>query len=39
MLPITGEVAGLVRDVLPAAEIITRLVEEAEAALRATLSQ
>jgi NAD(P)H-dependent flavin oxidoreductase YrpB (nitropropane dioxygenase family) len=29
-----GQSVGLVREVLPAAEIVARLVEEAEAALR-----
>jgi enoyl-[acyl-carrier protein] reductase II len=35
LVPFTGQSAGMVRDVLPAAEIIRRLVEEAEAALTA----
>ncbi|MDQ3931530.1 MAG: nitronate monooxygenase, partial [Actinomycetota bacterium] len=32
-VPLTGQSAGLVREVLPAAEILRRMVEEAEAAL------
>jgi enoyl-[acyl-carrier protein] reductase II len=32
-VPFTGQTAGMIKDVLPAAEIVRRLVEEAEAAL------
>jgi nitronate monooxygenase/enoyl-[acyl-carrier protein] reductase II len=35
LLPFTGQSAQLVRDVVPAAELVRRLVEETEAALRA----
>ena len=34
-LPFTGQSAGLIREILPAAEIVRRLVSEAEAALLA----
>jgi nitronate monooxygenase/enoyl-[acyl-carrier protein] reductase II len=34
LIPFTGETAGLIRDILPAAEIIRRIVAEAEEALR-----
>jgi len=34
LVPFTGQTAGMIRDVLPAAEIVGRLVSEAEAALR-----
>jgi nitronate monooxygenase/enoyl-[acyl-carrier protein] reductase II len=35
LVPLTGQSAGLVHEVLPAAEIVRRIVAEAEAALRA----
>ncbi|HEY2955130.1 MAG TPA: nitronate monooxygenase [Candidatus Eisenbacteria bacterium] len=38
-VPITGQSAGLVRDVLPAAEIVHRMMSEAEEALSTILSQ
>jgi nitronate monooxygenase/enoyl-[acyl-carrier protein] reductase II len=34
LVPLTGQTAGLIREVLPAAEIVRRIVAEAEAALR-----
>jgi nitronate monooxygenase/enoyl-[acyl-carrier protein] reductase II len=34
LVPFTGQTAGMIRDVLPAAEIVGRLVSEEEAALR-----
>jgi enoyl-[acyl-carrier protein] reductase II len=34
LLPITGEIAGMVTEILPAGEIVRRMVEDAEAALR-----
>jgi enoyl-[acyl-carrier protein] reductase II len=34
LLPFTGQSAGLVHDVVPAAELVARLVSDAEAALR-----
>jgi hypothetical protein len=34
LLPFTGQSAVLVRDVVPAAELVTRLVRETETALR-----
>jgi nitronate monooxygenase/enoyl-[acyl-carrier protein] reductase II len=34
LVPFTGQTAGLVDEVLPAAEIVRRLVDEAEQALR-----
>ncbi len=34
MLPFTGQTAGLVRDVLPAKEIVERIVAEAEQRLK-----
>jgi len=34
LVPFTGQTAGMIRDVLPAAEMVVRLVSEAEAALR-----
>jgi enoyl-[acyl-carrier protein] reductase II len=34
LVPFTGQTARMIRDVLPAAEIVGRLVSEAEAALR-----
>ena len=33
-LPFTGQSAGLVHDIAPAAEIMARLIEETETALR-----
>jgi nitronate monooxygenase/enoyl-[acyl-carrier protein] reductase II len=33
-VPFTGQSAGLLQEILPAAEIVHRLVAEAEAALR-----
>jgi nitronate monooxygenase/enoyl-[acyl-carrier protein] reductase II len=38
LLPFTGQSAALVHDVAPAAELITRIVAEAEEALRAAAS-
>ena len=38
LVPFTGQSAGLVHEVLPAAEILRRLVDEAEAALRSSLA-
>jgi enoyl-[acyl-carrier protein] reductase II len=35
MTPFTGQTAGLIRELLPAAEIVRRLVSEAEEALAA----
>ncbi|WP_282695924.1 nitronate monooxygenase [Streptomyces sp. CC208A] len=35
LIPLTGQSAGLVHDIAPAAEIVHRLITEAEAALRA----
>jgi nitronate monooxygenase/enoyl-[acyl-carrier protein] reductase II len=35
LVPLTGQSAGLIREVLPAAAIVSRLVAEADAALRA----
>jgi enoyl-[acyl-carrier protein] reductase II len=37
VLPITGQTAGLIHEILPAAEIVRRLVAEAEAAVEATV--
>lgn len=34
LLPFTGQTAGMVRDVLPAAEIVGRMAAEAEQALK-----
>jgi enoyl-[acyl-carrier protein] reductase II len=34
LLPVTGEVAGLIREILPAAEIVRQMVADAEAVLR-----
>jgi len=33
-LPFTGQTAGLIRDILPAAEIVKKIVAEAEDALK-----
>jgi nitronate monooxygenase/enoyl-[acyl-carrier protein] reductase II len=38
LLPFAGQSAGLISDVLPAAEVVHRLVSEAEAALRSATS-
>jgi enoyl-[acyl-carrier protein] reductase II len=38
LVPFTGQTAGLIREVLPAAEIVRRLVADAEAALRSATS-
>jgi enoyl-[acyl-carrier protein] reductase II len=38
VLPITGQTAGMIKEILPAAEIVRRLVAEAEAALDAAAS-
>lgn len=35
LIPLTGQTAGLVRDIAPAAELVHRLITEAEATLRA----
>ncbi|MFI9822280.1 NAD(P)H-dependent flavin oxidoreductase [Streptomyces sp. NPDC052013] len=35
LIPLTGQSAGLVRDITPAAELVHRLISEAEATLRA----
>jgi enoyl-[acyl-carrier protein] reductase II len=37
MLPFTGQTAGLIREILPAAEITRRIVAEAEEVLRRTI--
>jgi nitronate monooxygenase/enoyl-[acyl-carrier protein] reductase II len=34
LVPLTGQSAGLIRDVMPAAEIVRRIVAEAERAAR-----
>jgi hypothetical protein len=34
LLPITGEVAGMVKETLPGAEIVLQMVNQAEAAMR-----
>jgi enoyl-[acyl-carrier protein] reductase II len=34
LLPITGEVAGMVKEILPAGEIVRRMVADAESAIR-----
>jgi nitronate monooxygenase/enoyl-[acyl-carrier protein] reductase II len=34
LIPITGEIAGMATEILPAAEIVTRMVRDAEEALR-----
>jgi enoyl-[acyl-carrier protein] reductase II len=34
LLPFTGQTAGMVRDILPAKEIVERMVSEAELALK-----
>jgi nitronate monooxygenase/enoyl-[acyl-carrier protein] reductase II len=39
LLPFTGQSAGLVRDILPAAELVRRLVSETEAAVRAAAAR
>jgi enoyl-[acyl-carrier protein] reductase II len=39
LVPLTGQTAGLIDDVLPAAEIVRRMVLEAEEALRAAHAQ
>jgi enoyl-[acyl-carrier protein] reductase II len=39
LLPFTGQTAGLIHEVLPAAEIVRRLVAEAEAAFERTTDQ
>jgi nitronate monooxygenase/enoyl-[acyl-carrier protein] reductase II len=33
LLPFTGQTAGIIRDILPAAEIVRKMVAEAEQAL------
>jgi nitronate monooxygenase/enoyl-[acyl-carrier protein] reductase II len=39
LLPVTGEAAGLIHDVLPAAEIVATMVAEAEAAFRRAIAE
>lgn len=39
LVPFSGQTAGMIREVLPVAEILRRLVEEAEAALRRTTAE
>jgi nitronate monooxygenase/enoyl-[acyl-carrier protein] reductase II len=34
LIPMTGQTAGLIEEVLPAAEVVRNLVDEAEQALR-----
>jgi enoyl-[acyl-carrier protein] reductase II len=37
LIPLTGQTAGLVHDIAPAAELVHRLITEAEATLRGLL--
>jgi nitronate monooxygenase/enoyl-[acyl-carrier protein] reductase II len=34
LLPFSGQTAGMVRDILPAAEVVNRIVADAESALK-----